>query len=345
MTQVSSEIRTISETPPRPGEWREIAAGVFWARVALPFRLNHVNVYLIDDGDSWNIVDTGIANSNAQETWDRLLGGRMAGRPVSKILITHHHPDHVGLASWLADKVDAEVVMSGTEYLLGLTYWLDSDAMKADHYRAFYRTRGLEAGIAESILDRSARYQSLTGPLPFSFRRVMHGDTLKLRSRAVQVMTGGGHAPEQVMLYCPDARILIAADQIMLGITPNVSVSPRNPNGDVLGLFLASLERLAAEIDDDVLVLPGHHSPFRGLRARARDVSQHHDERLAAIVRACSQAPRSAADLLKTLFRFPLDRGVMALAFGEACAHVNRLLEDGRITARLEVDGVERYAA
>jgi glyoxylase-like metal-dependent hydrolase (beta-lactamase superfamily II) len=327
------------------GEWREIGAGVFWSRVALPFRLDHVNVYLIDDGDSWNVVDTGIAGKHTEETWSGLLSGRMAGRPVSKILITHHHPDHVGLASWLANKLEAEVVMSGTEYLLGLTYWLDSDAMKADHYRAFYRTRGLEAGIAESILDRSARYQSLTSPLPFSFRRVMHGDTLKLRSRTLQVITGGGHAPEQVMLYCPDAGILFAADQIMLGITPNVSVSPRNPNGDVLGLFLSSLERLAAEIDDDVLVLPGHHSPFRGLRIRVREVTQHHDERLAAIVSACAQAPRSAADLLEILFRYPLDRGVMALAFGEACAHVNRLLEDGRITALLEADGVERYAA
>ena len=345
MAPSSSEIRTLSETPPASGEWREIAAGVFWSRIELPFRLDHVNVYLIDDGDSWNVIDTGIASDHAQETWTHLLGGRMAGRPVSKILITHHHPDHVGLASWLANKLDAEVVMSGTEYLLGLTYWLDSDAMKADHYRAFYRTRGLEAGIAESILDRSARYQSLTSPLPFSFRRVMHGDTLKLRSRSLQVITGGGHAPEQVMLYCPDAGILFAADQIMLGITPNVSVSPRNPNGDVLGLFLASLERLAAEIDDDVLVLPGHHSPFRGLRIRVREVTQHHDERLAAIVGACAQAPRSAADLLKILFRYPLDRGVMALAFGEACAHVNRLLEDGRITALLEADGVERYAA
>jgi glyoxylase-like metal-dependent hydrolase (beta-lactamase superfamily II) len=345
MTQVSSQIRTAAAAPPRPGEWIEIAAGVFWSRVALPFRLDHVNVYLIDDGDSWTVVDTGIANAHAQETWTRLLGGRMSGRPVSKVLITHHHPDHVGLASFLADKLDAEVVMSGTEYLLGLTYWLDSDAMKADHYRAFYRMRGLEAEIAESILDRSARYQSLTGPLPFSFRRVMDGDTLKLRSRTLQVMTGGGHAPEQAMLYCPDARILFAADQIMLGITPNVSVSPRNPNGDVLGLFLSSLQRLAAEIDDEVLVLPGHHLPFRGLRTRAREVSAHHDGRLAAIVDGCAQAPRSAADLLEILFRRPLDRGVMALAFGEACAHVNRLLEDSRIAARLEADGVERYTA
>ena len=345
MTRFSSEIRLLAEAPPKPGEWLEIAPGVFWSRVALPFRLNHVNVYLIDDGDSWSVIDTGIANTHAEETWTRLLGGRMAGRPVSKILITHHHPDHVGLASWLADKLDAEVVMSGTEYLLGLTYWLDSDAMKANHYRAFYRTRGLDAEIAESILDRSARYQSLTSPLPFSFRRVMHGDTLRLGSRVLQVMTGGGHAPEQVMLYCPDARILFAADQIMLGITPNVSVSPRNPNGDVLGIFLSSLERLAAEIDDDVLILPGHHLPFTGLRSRVREVIDHHDERLAAIVRVCSRGPCCAADLLKTLFRHPLDRGVMALAFGEACAHVNRLLEEGRITAALEADGVERYAA
>src|ERR1043166_2724617 len=155
MTQSPSGIRALSEGPPKAGEWLEIAPGVFWSRVALPFRPNPVNVHLIDDGDSWNIIDTGIANNQAQETWGRLLAGRMAGRPVSKILITHHHPDHVGLASWLGEKLDAEIVMSGTEYLLGLTYWLDSDAMKADHYRAFYRARGLEAGIAESIPARS----------------------------------------------------------------------------------------------------------------------------------------------------------------------------------------------
>ena len=345
MSAQFSPVRTMVEKPPPAGEWWEVAPGVLWARVALPFRLNHVNVYLIDDGDAWNIVDTGIASSHAQETWDRLLGGRIAGRRVSKILITHHHPDHVGLASWLADKVGAEVVMSGTEYLLGLTYWLDSDAMKADHYRQFYRTRGLDAEIAESILDRSARYQSLTGPLPFSFRRVIHGDTLKLGARAFQVITGGGHAPEQVMLYSRDDGILFGADQIMLGITPNVSVSPRNPNGDVLGLFLSSLERLAAEFGDDVLVLPGHHLPFKGLRARVNEVVGHHEGRLAAIVGSCARAPRSAADLLRILFRHPLDRGVMALAFGESCAHVNRLLEEGRIAASLEADGVERYTA
>jgi glyoxylase-like metal-dependent hydrolase (beta-lactamase superfamily II) len=340
-----SSPRIMFETPPAPGAWMEVAPGVFWARVALPFRLNHVNVYLIDDGGAWNIVDTGIANAQAEETWDRLLAGRMAGRPVAKIIVTHHHPDHVGLASRLADRLGAEVVMSGTEYLLGLTYWLDSDAMKADHYRAFYRTRGLDAEIAESILDRSARYQSLTSPLPFSFRRVIEGDTLKLGARAFQIMTGGGHAPEQVMLYSPDDRILFAADQIMLGITPNVSVSPRNPNGDVLGLFLSSLDRMGAQFDDDVLVLPGHHLPFRGLRARVEEVTRHHAGRLSAIVRSCSQAPRSAADLLEILFRFPLDRGVVALAFGESCAHVNRLLEEGRIAASLAADGVERYVA
>src|ERR1043166_7778611 len=195
-TQSSSKVRIMFEHPPAPGDWLEGAAGGVWARGALPFRLNPLNVYLIDDGASWNVVDTGIANNQTEETWNRLLGGRMAGRPVSKIVITHHHPDHVGLASRLADRFGAAVVMSGTEYLLGLTYWLDSDAMKADHYRDFYRTPGLEGEIAESFLDRAGGAQSLTSPLPFSFRRVIEGDTLKLGSRAFQVITGGGHAPE-----------------------------------------------------------------------------------------------------------------------------------------------------
>jgi len=331
--------------PPAVGEWREVAAGIFWSRIALPFRLNHVNVYLIDDGSSWNILDTGLCNKATQETWEHLLGGPMAGRPISKIIVTHHHPDHVGLASWLADKGGAEVVMSGTEYLLGLTYWLDSDAMKADHYREFYRARGLERDIAESILNRSARYQSLTSPLPFSFRRVLHGDQLRLNARTLDVITGGGHAPEQMLLYCSDARVFFAADQVMLGITPNVSVSPRNPNGDVLGLFLASLHALARTIDAGALVLPGHHLPFTGLAGRVAEIDRHHAARLGDIVHFCADAPRSTADLLQVLYRHPIDRAVVELAFGEACAHVNRLLEQGRLAARVDGEGVERYTS
>src|SRR5262249_40248146 len=125
MAQFENGPRPAWAAPPAPGEWLEVGQGVVWSRIALPFPLNHVNVYLIDDGSSWNIVDTGLANQAAQQTWERLLGGSMAGRPIAKVIVTHHHPDHVGLASWLADKHEAEVVMSGTEYLLGLTYWLD----------------------------------------------------------------------------------------------------------------------------------------------------------------------------------------------------------------------------
>jgi glyoxylase-like metal-dependent hydrolase (beta-lactamase superfamily II) len=345
MTQFQDGLRAISASPPAFGEWLEVAEGIFWSRIALPFRLNHVNVYVIDDGSSWNIVDTGLSNKATQETWERLLSGRMAGRTISKIIVTHHHPDHVGLASWLADRSEAEVVMSGTEYLLGLTYWLDSDAMKANHYREFYRARGLESEIAESILDRSARYQSLTSPLPFSFRRLLHGDRLRLNARTLDVITGGGHAPEQLLLYCRDARIFFPGDQIMLGITPNVSVSPRNPNGDVLGLFLASLHALVSDIDEGALVLPGHNLPFIGLPKRVDEIHRHHEARLDDIVHFCSYAPRSAADLLRILFRHPIDRAVMELAFGEACAHVNRLLEQGRIATTIGDDGVQRYTS
>jgi glyoxylase-like metal-dependent hydrolase (beta-lactamase superfamily II) len=345
MTQSTAAPQPLFDAPPSPGEWLEVAAGMYWSRIALPFRLNHVNVYLIDDGQSWNIVDTGLANEGSQETWDRLLAGAMGGRRVSKVIITHHHPDHIGLTSWLADRLNAEVVMSGTEYLLALTYWLDSDAMKAEHYREFYRTRGLDSRISESILNRAALYQSLTAPLPFSFRRVIDGETLKLGSRPFEIVTGGGHAPEQVMLYCPDDRVLLGADQIMLGITPNISVSPRNPNGDVLGLFLASVQRLAAKFGEAPVVLPGHNIPFTGLARRVEEINWHHEARLKDIVDFCSRAPRSAADLLKILFRRPLAGAQVALAFGEVCAHANRLLEDGRIVAHIQEDGIERYSA
>jgi glyoxylase-like metal-dependent hydrolase (beta-lactamase superfamily II) len=343
MKERSDGPRALSCQPPAPGEHVEVSAGVLWTRLSLPFRLDHVNIYIIDDGRAWHIVDTGIASQGARETWEHLLAGLLAGRPVEKIIVTHHHPDHVGLASWLAEKVGAEVVMSGTEYLLGLTYWLDSDAMKAHHYREFYRRRGLNTTAAESILDRGARYQALTSPLPFAFHRVIDGDDLSLATRRFQVITGPGHSPEQVMLYSTGEGIFVGADQVMLSITPNISVSARNPNSDVLGHFMSSLSSLSERIDSRSTVLPGHHVPFTGLQERVQEILDHHEARLRDIVTACSSQPRSTADLLSVLFRFSIEGPAMELAFGEACAHVNRLLATGRITSVLGPDGVERY--
>lgn len=340
---IQSAATPVLHEAPRPGELVEVGPGIYWTRVALPFRLNHVNVYAIDDGRAWNIVDTGICSQDAQETWDKLLVGPLAGRPFSKIIVTHHHPDHVGLASWLAQKLGAEVAMSGTEYLLGLTYWLDGEVMKADHYREFYRVRGLNPTTAESILDTAARYQELTSPLPFSFHRLIGGEELRLGSRRFRVITGAGHSPEQVMLHSPEDAILIGADQVMLGITPNVSVSPRNPRGDVLSLFLSSLSALADHVEPGATVLPGHNLPFTGLASRVVEIVQHHDSQLRAIVQACAGQPQSAADLLGVLFRRKLEGPIVELAFGEACAHVNRLLCIGELTTVVSSDGLERY--
>ena len=235
--------------------------------------------------------------------------------------------------------------MSGTEYLLGLTYWLDGEVMKADHYREFYRLRGLDPTIAESILDSAARYQALTSPLPFSFHRLIGGEELRLGSRVFRVVTGAGHSPEQVMLHSPEDAILIGADQVMLGITPNVSVSPRNPHGDVLGLFLSSLSALADRVEPRATVLPGHNRPFTGLASRVAEITQHHETHLREILRAVSERPQSAADLLRVLFPRNVEGPFVELAFGEACAHVNRLLTTGELTRLESSDGVERYVA
>jgi glyoxylase-like metal-dependent hydrolase (beta-lactamase superfamily II) len=118
MVEAPAAARPVLLQAPGFGEHVEVAAGVFWTRIALPFRLNHVNVYVIDDGRAWNIINTGIASQSAQEIWERLLIGPLAGRRVSKIIVTHHHPDHVGLATWLAQKVGAEVITEASRHHL-----------------------------------------------------------------------------------------------------------------------------------------------------------------------------------------------------------------------------------
>jgi glyoxylase-like metal-dependent hydrolase (beta-lactamase superfamily II) len=330
--------------PPAAGEVIAVAAGILWARIPLPFRLDHVNVYLLDDGEGWTVIDTGIGNDATRAAWAALLAGPLAGRRLTRLIVTHFHPDHIGLAGWLCERFDVPLLTSQTTYLSCLNISLSPGALDAEPYRDFYLRNGLDAATTQRVTTQGHGYLRMVTPLPPTFERLVGGDTLNIGGRTFSVLAGDGHAPEQLMFYCAGEKLLLAADQVLAKISPNVSVWAVDPHGDPLGLYLRSLTALKAQLPPDTLVLPGHQLPFHGLHVRSDELVAHHDARCRAIAAACRAKPRSAAELVPVIFRHPLDAHQMSFAFSEVLAHVNYMLREGRLVWAGAKDGVERIA-
>ncbi len=317
---------------PAPGEAIEVASGIFWIRLALPFQLNHVNIYLIEDGDGYAVVDTGIGNAATQAAWQALLDGMLKSRPPTRIIATHFHPDHVGMAGWLCERLGVPLLMSQTEYLTTLTLIVDPRSIGDEPFRSFYARQGMSAALTETLLSQGNRYLRMVTGVPRTFQRLVAGDALRIGRRRFDVLSGGGHAPEQIMLFCADESLLLGADQVLARISPNISVQAMDPSGDPLGLFLRSLSALQRDLPADTLVLPGHDRPFVGLHQRVDELRVHHQSRCDAILQACRERACTTAELVPVVFRRPIDDPhQLSFAFGEALAHVNRLLHDGRL--------------
>ncbi len=326
---------------PEPGEPAEIADGILWLRVPLPFRLNHINVYLIEDAKGWAVLDTGIANHATRQLWEALLAGPLRGRKLTRLIVTHYHPDHIGLAGWLAEHCELPLLATQTTYLQCLNISLSPGALDAQIYRDFYLRNGLEPERTAIVTTQGHRYLKMVAPLPPVFERIVGGDRLKIGGRNFEVITTNGHAPEQATLYCADEKLFFGADQVLEKISPNVSVWAVDPNGDPLGLYLRSLEELKSKLPQDVLVLPGHHRPFIGLHIRAAELAAHHARRCAAIYES-ARAPKSAAELLPAIFSKPLDPHEMSFAFSEVLAHMNYMLREGSLIWAERKGGIVR---
>jgi glyoxylase-like metal-dependent hydrolase (beta-lactamase superfamily II) len=331
--------------PPTPGKVLEVAPGILWARIPLPFRLNHINVYLIEDGDGWAVLDTGIGNDATREVWNTLVNGPLAGRRLTRLIVTHFHPDHIGLAGWLCERYDLPLLTSQTSYLGCLNISLSPGALDAKPYRDFYLRHGLDEATTQRVATQGHGYLKMVSGLPPTFKRLVAGDSVTIGGRSFDVLTGNGHAPEQVMLYCAADNVFLAADQVLAKITPNISVWAVDPNGDPLGLYIRSLAELKHHIPASVLVLPGHQLPFYGLHTRSDELAHHHEIRCAAIAEACRAKPCSAAELVPVLFTRELDPHQMSFAFSEVQAHVNYMVGKGVLTWLEGSDNVERVTA
>jgi glyoxylase-like metal-dependent hydrolase (beta-lactamase superfamily II) len=336
-------IRFPRSDPPPEGALSEIAEGVLWLRLPLPMALDHVNVFLLDDGDGWTLVDTGLMTRRGVALWEGVFAGPLAGRPVRRVILTHHHPDHVGLAGWFRRDRGAEILASRTAWLLARMLTLDVEERPSPEALAFWRSAGMAPEVyAERAAERPFNFADVVAPIPAGFTRLADGGVLTAGGRTWDIRFGQGHAPDHVTLWSRDDALVIGGDQLLPGISPNLGVYPTEPMADPVAEWLAACARFAAIARDDHLVLPGHRLPYLGLPTRLRQMAGNHE---AAIVRLLDHLdrPRTAAECFGVLYGREIGRGEYGLALAEAVAHLNHVLLRGDATRELREDGAWVY--
>ncbi len=317
------------EDVPGEGEAIEVDSGILWLRLPLPMKLDHVNIYALDEGDSWTIVDTGFHSKRGEAIWEGLLDGALGSKPVGRVVLTHHHPDHVGMAGWLAER-GAEIWATRTAWLMARMLTLDEQAKPTEESLAFYRAAGMAEKIyAERAGSRPFNFSDAVYPIPLGFKRLKQHDRLEMGGRHWTVHIGNGHAPAHATFWSDDG-IVLAGDQILPGISPNLGVYPTEPEADPVGEWLESCERLLTLAEPRHLVLPGHKLPFRGLVLRLQQLIDNHHSALERLEAFLSE-PRTAAGCFSVLFKREIGSGEYGLALVEAFAHLNHLHQAGRI--------------
>lgn len=329
--------------PPAPAAVTAVAPGVLWLRMPLPFPPDHINLWLLADGDGWTIVDAGLARDEVKALWEQLFAAALGGKKVTRVLVTHFHPDHIGLASWLTERWQAPLWMTAAEWYMARAVHGAGSEADGTTRRAFYRANGADEALLGPPMPPNSFYIRGVPALPSAFRRVRGGIDIAIGGRAWTPVIGRGHAPEHACLWCRGLGVLIGGDILLPRITPNISVWPNEPQADPLRDYLDSLGNFAG-VPGDTLVLPAHGLPYRGIHTRIAALHAHHDERLAAIVAAVTERPLTAVECFPLLFRATIGPHNVALALGEALAHLHYLESQGR-ARRVEDNGVWRFAA
>ncbi len=330
------------ERRPEEGATMSVAEDMLWLRMPLPFSLNHINLWLIRDAYSWVIVDTGVDTGRTREVWHETFAGAMRGDPASHVVATHLHPDHVGCAGWLVDHFDVDLWMSRDEYLLCRVLTADTGKPAPEEGLGFYKAAGFSDAQLQTYAESFGMFGRVVHVLPEAYKRLSDGDSVRFGETRWEVIVGRGHSPEHVCLYDPERNMLIAGDQLLPTISPNVSVWPTEPLADPLGDWFASLDALAKKLPEDVLVFPAHGKPFRGAHHRLRQLAREHEERLDQLLELCA-TPQRVTDLFSSIYKSRIDDGNRIMATGEAIAHLNYLCANGAMTAESDDEGVAWY--
>lgn len=327
---------------PQPGTTLEVAPGVQWISMPLPFQLDHINLWLLEDAGGWTIVDCGIGNADTRTHWETIFKNM---KRVPRVILTHYHPDHAGNADWLCKRFGAELWTTQGEYLTAHAVRAGAAGYTVDAVLAVFKKNGLDEQHVHDMaaIRGNTKYSALVPEFPHSYRRILEGDSLRIGRHQWKAIVGHGHAPEHLSLYCPELNVVIAGDMLLSTISTNVSVWSIDPEGDPLRLFLESVARYR-ELPKDVLVLPSHGRPFRGAHTRVEELEKHHETRFGELKQALKDRPKSAAEVLGVLFRRTLDAHQTFFAMGEAIAHLHYLYYAGRARRSIGADGVVRYA-
>ena len=342
----------LGDALPLEGATLEVAPGVRWVRMGLPFALDHINLWLLRDRqpdadgalvDGWTIVDCCIDSAATRAQWEQIFANCLEGLPILRVIVTHMHPDHIGLAHWLCERWNARLWISATDYNVARVAVYDPQGFGGEAGADFYALHGAQdPSFLAHVRGRASYFPNLVPALPARFHRLMDGDTLNIGGRAWRCISGYGHAPEHMALFCAELTTLISGDMVLPRISTNVSVHASEPEANPLQLFLDSLLRYV-ELPESTLVLPSHGKPFTGLATRIVQLQDHHRERLEEILQAASDHALSAADTLPILFKRKLDTHQMTFAMGEALAHLHYLWVQGKLERFLDQNGVQRF--
>jgi glyoxylase-like metal-dependent hydrolase (beta-lactamase superfamily II) len=328
--------------PPEPGAYREVAQDVYWLRMPLPFRLDHINLYLVRDGDGWTIVDTGIRGRKTRDLWDQVFANLFGGAPVKRVIATHMHPDHVGQAGWLTRRCGVALWMSRTEFFMCKMLAVDGPTDVPEDAIRFYERAGFDAQQLALYQQRFGRFGAMIEPLPAGYRRMEDGDRIVIGEDEWQVVIGRGHSPEHACLYCAARGLLLSGDQVLPRISSNVSVFPTEPAANPLHEWLESCQSLRGRLPPDPLVLPSHNEPFYGLHARLGELIEGHVQGLSRLYELCA-TPRRVVDVFPALFKSEIGDENLLFATGESRAHLNYLTAHGVLAEDIGPDGASRF--
>ena len=348
------------DTLPQSGTTLEVAPGIKWIRMALPFALDHINLWLLRDEmedprqpgtkiQGWSVVDCCISRDESKAQWEAIFASQLEGLPVLRVIVTHMHPDHIGLAAWICQRWTTpghvcRLWISATDHHSALLASQSTTGFGGESAARFFASHGMtDAQSLESIRGRSGYYPKLVPDVPASYCRLMDGLEFSIGGRRWRCISGYGHAPEHIALYCDSLRVLMSGDMMLPRISTNVSVHDIEPESNPLKSFLDSIAKFQ-DLPQDTLVLPSHGKPFRGLHERIKQLNDHHRDRLAEVVEACAKRPQTAADLLPVLFKRKLDLHQTTFAMGESIAHLHALWFAGTLRRVAGADGVYRFA-
>jgi glyoxylase-like metal-dependent hydrolase (beta-lactamase superfamily II) len=327
--------------PPEFGETKEIRPGIHWLRMPLPMALDHINLWLIEDGPGWTLIDTGLYSGLGREMWRKILDERLGGRPLQRIVCTHFHPDHVGMAGWLVQETGAEFRMAREEWLYARVLTIDTGEHFTDAMVAHYHRAGGSPEYLAKLRERGAFFAGIVSEVPRSIRRIRDGDGLDIGGAAWRIVVGKGHSPEHACLLSDELGLFVSGDLVLPRISPHIGVYADEPDGNPLKDYLDTLEKFYA-LPDSAIVLPSHNEPFLGLHERLAALQQHHAERLDDFAAACAE-PATALDVAKQVFARRLDSAQLGFAIAETVAHLNYLVAEKQISRHADANGVYLY--